>query len=104
MSTVWDAPFTLREMGITGSLGFTRAAVDRLRAFPGEGCVLTVVLSAHVVPGERVHMTPGRVRERERIRGGMAGVLEPQLGIGVQALGALGRHVDEIRRLDGPFR
>ena len=42
-----------------------------------------------------MHVTLGRVRERERIRGGMAGVLELQLGIRVQALGAGGRHVDE---------
>src|SRR5260221_6348618 len=82
------------------------SAAVRLSAFPGEGRVLTVVFSGHVVPreSERVHVTPGRVRERERIRGRMAGVLEPQLRIGVQALGALGGHVDEVRRPDGPFR
>src|SRR5438093_11201053 len=78
-----------------------------LSALPGKGCVLTVVLPAYVVPteAERVDVTLGCVRERERIIGGMPGVLEAQLGgIGVQALGARGGHVDEIRRLDGPFR
>src|SRR6185503_21351084 len=69
-----------------------------LSALPGEGRVLTVVLPAHVVPREteRVHVAPGGVRERERIRGGMAGVLEPQHGIGIQAAGARGGHVDQI--------
>ena len=33
----------------------------------------------------------------------MPGVLELQLGVGVHALGAGGRHVDEVRRLDRPF-
>src|SRR5437868_2769384 len=83
------------------------AVVETLSALPGKGCVLTVVLPAYVVPteAERVDVTLGCVRERERIIGGMPGVLEAQLGgIGVQALGAHGGHVDEIRRLDGPFR
>ena len=62
--------------------GWARARNHSLSTFPGERCILAVVLPADIVPrqAERLDVAPGGVRERERIGSGMAGVLENQLG------------------------
>src|SRR2546425_3757205 len=74
---------------------------------PGERGVLAVVPSAHIVPGEaeRVYVASGRVRQREAIGRGMACVIEMQrLGrVRTESHDALGRHVEQARRLNGPF-
>src|SRR3989442_10913895 len=74
---------------------------------PGERGVLSVVLSAHIVPreAERAYVAPGRMRQRETVGGRMACVVEMQrLGrVRTESQDALRRHVDQARRLNGPF-
>src|SRR5262245_24431308 len=72
-----------------------------LRAAPGKRSILSVVLAADVLPRktERTHTAPRRACQCKTIRGRMACVVEVHwLGrIRIDALDALGSHVEEIR-------
>src|SRR5690349_7733084 len=82
------------------------ATGNRLCTPPGKGRVLSVVLAAHVVPGqaERVHVALRGMCEREAVGGRMARVVEVKRlrCVGIKPLGALSRHVNEARRIYGP--
>src|ERR1043166_4917156 len=83
------------------------AAGSELSTPPGKRRVLPVVFAGRVVPpqAERVHVALRRMGEGESIRCRMARVVEVQRfrGIGIDALGALSRHVNQACRLHGPI-
>src|SRR5437764_2609491 len=83
------------------------ATADGLCTSPGKRRVLSVVLAARVVPRqtERAYVTFHRMSEREAIRSRMARVVEiERLGrVGVDPHRPFSSHVEQARRLDGPF-
>src|SRR5712692_5597982 len=80
---------------------------DGLCTPPGKRRVLSVVLSASIIPRQtkRAHVALRCMGEREAIRGRMAGVVEMERlrRVGIDSLGRLSRDLDEARRLDGPL-
>src|SRR3989442_7629866 len=79
------------------------ATADGLCTSPGKRRVLSVVLTARVIPRqtERVYVTFHRMSEREPIRSRMARVVEiERLGlVGADAHRPLSGHVEHARRL-----
>ena len=84
------------------------AAGNELSTPPGKRRVLSVVFAGDIVPRqtERMHVALRRMGEGEAIGGRMPRVIEVQRlgGIGIDTLGALSGHINEVRRLHGPLR
>src|SRR5205807_2102075 len=83
------------------------ATADGLCTSPGKRRVLSVVLTARVIPGqtERAYVAFDGMSEREPIRSRMARVIEiERLGrVGVDPHRTLSGHVEEGPRLDRPL-
>src|ERR1043166_4128780 len=102
------AVMTTMQAGMRTRSRRERAPVgNKLSTPPGKRRVLSVVLAARVVPRqtERLHVALRGMGEGKAIRGRMTRVIQVQRlrGIGIDTLGALSGHVNEARRLHGPF-